>query len=185
MPQFDTIRLAKELSAGSQEAFNEVFRAYYGKVVNFVNSLVKSHNVAEDLSQEVFVNLWNSRHALDEVRSLNAYIYTIARNITIDYLRKKRPVCDQIEQNTDFLDGEMTDERYFAMEKELMIRLAVATFPERRRRIFSMSRFEGMSNADIAEALGITKKTVENQINLSIREIKKIIEVFSILIFFS
>ncbi len=185
MPQFDTIRLAKELSAGSQEAFNEIFRAYYGKVVNFVNSLVKSHSVSEDLSQEVFVNLWNSRHALGEVRSLNAYIYTIARNITIDYLRKRRIACDSIGKSVDFLDSEMTDEKYFAMEKELMIRLAVATFPERRRRIFTMSRFEGMSNSDIAETLGITKKTVENQINLSIRDIKKIIGAFSILMFFS
>ncbi len=64
MPQIDNMNLALELSAGSQKAFNAVFRAYYGKVVNFIESLVKSRIVAEDLSQEVFVNLWNSRHAL-------------------------------------------------------------------------------------------------------------------------
>ncbi len=184
MNRNDNISLARELSAGSQEAFNEVFRANYGKVVNFIRSLVKSHNVAEDLSQEVFVNLWNSRHALGEVHSLNAYLYTIARNITIDHLRKRRPVYDHID-DWDFLDSEMTDERYFAIEKELMIRLAVASFPERRRKIFTMSRFGGMSNADIADALGITKKTVENQINLSIRDLKKIIGAFSILFFLS
>ncbi len=182
MPQIDNMNLALELSAGSQKAFNAVFRAYYGKVVNFIESLVKSRIVAEDLSQEVFVNLWNSRHALGGVRSLNAYIYTIARNMTIDYLRKYRPVMDVIDEDA-FLDSEMTDERYFAVEQELMIRLAVASFPERRKLIFTMSRFEGLSNAVIAESLGITKKTVENQINLSIRDLKKIIGAFSLLFF--
>ncbi len=182
MIQIDNIKLARELSAGSQEAFNTVFRAYYGKVVNFIESLVKSHVVAEDLSQDVFVNLWNSRHALRGVRSLNSYIYTIARNITIDYLRKYRPVMDSIEDDS-FLDSEMTDERYFAVEQELMIRLAVNSFPERRKQVFTMSRFGGMSNAAIAEALGITKKTVENHINLSIRDLKRIMGAFALLMF--
>ncbi len=183
MTQIDNINIARELSAGSQKAFNIVFRAYYGKVVNFVGSLVKSRIVAEDLSQEVFVNLWNSRHALGGVHSMNSYIYTIARNITIDYLRKYRPVMDSIEDDT-VLDCEMTDEKYFAMEQELIIRLAVDTFPERRKQIFTMSRFGGMSNAAIAEALGITKKTVENQINLSIRDLRRIMGALSLFMFF-
>lgn len=80
--------LAEQISRGSHKAFDEVFRQYYGRVSNFIRSLIKSQSVAEDIAQDVFVNLWNSRHALSEVRSLNSYIYTIARNAAIDHMRR-------------------------------------------------------------------------------------------------
>ena len=62
-----------------------------------------------------------------------------------------------------------------AAEKELAIRLAVAAMPDKRRRIFEMSRYEGKSNSEIAAALNISKKTVENQISLALAQLKKLV----------
>lgn len=166
--------LAEQISRGSHKAFDEVFRQYYGRVSNFIRSLIKSQSVAEDIVQDVFVNLWNSRHALSEVRSLNSYIYTIARNAAIDHMRRIHTYNVPLELS-DEPQGELTDEQYFAIEKELMIKMAVENFPERRRQIFSMSRFEGLSNDEIAKRLGISKKTVENHINLATHDLQKII----------
>ncbi len=182
----DDTKHAASVAEGSQEAFDALFRQYYGPVSNFIRSLVKQNSVAEDLTQDVFVNLWNSRHALGEVRYLNSYIYTSARNAVIDYMRRSHDTSRTMSSEiSELADGDLLDERYFALEKELLIRMAVENFPERRREIFRMSRFEGMSNEEIAETLGISKKTVENQINLATRDLRKIVSTLSVLVFFS
>ena len=177
----DDSKLAAYVADGNQDAFDTLFRRYYGSVNNFIRSLVKQQSVTEDLTQDVFVSLWNSRHALGQVRNLNSYIYTSARNAVIDYMRRSHNVYCISTEMSEQADDELLDERYFAVEKELLIRMAVESFPERRREIFRMSRFEGMSNDAIAEQLGISKKTVENQINLATRDLRKIVGALSVL----
>lgn len=177
----DDSKLAASVADGNQDAFDALFRRYYGSVNNFIRSLVKQSFVTEDLTQDVFVNLWNSRHALGSVRNLNSYIYTSARNAVIDYMRRSRNIYCISTEMSEQADDELLDERYFAVEKELLIRMAVESFPERRREIFRMSRFEGMSNNEIAEQLGISKKTVENHINLATRDLRKIVGALSML----
>lgn len=175
----DDTKLAASVAEGNQDAFDALFRRYYGPVNNFIRSLVKQSSITEDLTQDVFVNLWNSRHALGQVHNLNSYIYTSARNAVIDYMRRAHNVYCISAEISERADDELLDERYFAVEKELLIRMVVENFPERRREIFRMSRFEGMSNDEIAEQLGISKKTVENQINLAMRDLRKIIGALS------
>lgn len=161
------------LSKGEREAFEAVFRKYYGKVFNFISSIIKSP-YAEDISQDLFVRLWEKRESLASVRSLDSYIYIMSRNAALDYVRKHRPADlpgDIAEMESDFSQEDM----YFAAEKELAIRLAVAAMPDKRRRIFEMSRYEGKSNSEIAAALNISKKTVENQISLALAQLKKLV----------
>ena len=78
------------LSKGEREAFEAVFRKYYGKVFNFISSIIKSP-YAEDISQDLFVRLWEKRESLASVRSLDSYIYIMSRNAALDYVRKHRP----------------------------------------------------------------------------------------------
>lgn len=167
--------LAERIAERDCEAFDWLFRTYYGRVENFIRSLLRKDAVAEDLAQDLFCHLWHSRQGLSKVKSFNAYLYTSARNLVIDYLRRSHPDRIIISEIPETASDQLTDEQYFALEKELLIRMAVETFPERRRQIFRMSRFEGMSNAEIAQALGISKKTVENQIHLAVNDLKKII----------
>ena len=151
------------LSKGEREAFEAVFRKYYGKVFNFISSIIKSP-YAEDISQDLFVRLWEKRESLASVRSLDSYIYIMSRNAALDYVRKHRSADlsgEIAEMESDFSQEDM----YFAAEKELAIRLAVAAMPDKRRRIFEMSRFEHLRNAEIAVRLKISPKTVEFHIS--------------------
>lgn len=168
------------LSLGQSAAFDSVFRKYYGKVHNFVYSLVKSYSVAENLTQDVFVNLWVSRHALSSVKSLDKYIFAVSRNMVIDYIRRAKVASEPIPNADEVESRELVDEQYCALEQELMLRLAISKFPERRRVIFTMSRFEGFSNEEIAEKLGLSKKTIENQINLANKDLRKLLVSMSI-----
>lgn len=79
-------------------------------------------------------------------------------------------------------EADSSDEILFAKEIRLLIEMAVCRMPVQRRKIYQMSRDNGISNNEIAEELGISKKTVENQISLALQEIKRVISAF--LIFF-
>lgn len=181
----DDKQLAERIADGDRQAFDLLFRTLYGRVENFIRLLLRNKSVSEDLAQDVFANLWNSRHALRRVNSLDTYIYTAARNAVIDHMRRGHSSRFVTTELPDIAADNLTDERYFAIEKELLIRMAVENFPERRRLVFSMSRFDGLTNDEIARSLGISKKTVENQINLATRDLKKIIMALSAFIIMS
>ena len=136
--------LAQQVADGDHDAFDALFSLYYGRVENFIRSLLRKESVTQDLAQDVFVHLWHARAHLRNVQSPHAYIYTITRNIVIDHLRRTQYVRFTTAEIPDTPSDKLTDETYFALEKELLIRMAVETFPERRRQIFTMSRFEGL-----------------------------------------
>ena len=145
----------------------------YDKVYRYCYMKLRHPQAAEDMTQEAFLRFLRV-YEEREIRKRTAYLYTIARNAAIDHMRRIHTYNVPLELS-DEPQGELTDEQYFAIEKELMIKMAVENFPERRRQIFSMSRFEGLSNDEIAKRLGISKKTVENHINLATHDLQKII----------
>lgn len=171
-------QLKQRIAQSDKTAFAVVFRAYYGKVFKFVHSIVKDESQAEDLAQEVFIKLWSKRKNLATVQSLDNYLFIISRNISFDYLRKafrkKRVSIDVLDS---FIMSQISVEQQSTQEakSELdQVRRAVFQMPSRRRDIYLMSRFDGYSNSDIADIMGISRKTVENQLYLASDELKKI-----------
>lgn len=169
-----TLKLAK----GDREAFSAVFKKYYGKVRLFILSIVKDETATQDLVQDVFVKLWEKRRRLTDIRSLDDFLFIISRNTALDYFkkafRKKDVPMDLVD---DALMARISSDISGSIEanSELdLIRKAVMALPEKRRCIYLMSKIDGMSNEDIASAMGITKKTVENQLHLAKSAIKHI-----------
>lgn len=166
------------LRGGDHKAFEYVFLAYFQRVRLFICGIIKSDADAEELSQDVFIKLWTNREALDIERPLGAYLYTIARNAAFNFLKHKS-VEQSYTTNRTFSDDVATpDEVLFAREISLLVEMTVNEMPVQRRRIYILSREKGMSNSDIAEKLGISKKTVENQLSLALQELRKIISLF-------
>src|SRR5688572_25550844 len=85
---YDEKQLFIKIAEGDETAFRQIFDAYKKRLFVFVHRMVKSHVTAEELVQEIFLKLWSHRHALDKVENPNTYIFVIARNKTIDHLRK-------------------------------------------------------------------------------------------------
>ncbi|MDR0573320.1 MAG: RNA polymerase sigma-70 factor [Tannerella sp.] len=181
MQDYDELIDAEKLAEGSQDAFRRLFMKYYPKVRRFIDYLVKSEAVAEDLSQDVFESLWTNREYLPNIKSLNAYLFGMAKNKSINYLNHKTVEEDYASSYVD-LPEYGVEEEIDAKELELLVLLTVEKMPEQRRRIFEMSRIRNLKNTEIAEELNLSKKTVENHLNLAIREIKRIITL--LLLFF-
>ena len=179
MSTLSPYEVQKAIKGSDEKTFELVFVTYFNKVKYFIYGLIKSEEDAEELAQDIFVKLWINKESIDFDKNLNAYLHTIARNTTINYLKKKFThetyVNEQLHQE---VVKESVEESYYAQETDLLIKMAVSQMPERRKEIFDLSRGKGLSNDDIAEKLGISKKTVENQLSLALNEIRKIINFF-------
>ncbi len=160
------------LQQGDHKAFETVFTAYYGRMCTFIRGLIKSDTDAEELTEELFVNLWTNRASLDPDRSFNAYLHTIAHNAAINYLRHKTV------QNTYSQQVVLPEELYspedelVAQETALLIDMEVDRMPEQRRQIFRLSKQEGLKNEEIATRLRTTKRNVESQLSTALKQLR-------------
>lgn len=173
----DTLYI-KELVLGSHDAFRCLFMNYFPKVKYFINHLTKSEIIAEELAQDVFMRIWESREQLGCVESFNSYVYRMAKNMALNYLRRKyveESYLEEYEGETELtIEGEL-----YAREIKLLEQLTVSRMPRKRKAIYEMSRKEGLTNDEIASRMGISKKTVENHLNLALKEIRKTLFLFT------
>lgn len=158
------------------EDFLEIYRAFYGKVFTFVLSLVKSKANAQDITQNIFMKLWKNRKKLEHIKSMDDYLFILSKNACMDYFRK---ASRKKEISTDVFDEFLLSRIVSSSEKRIdalsdieELRHVIESLPSKRRDIFIMSRFDGLSNDEIASILGVSKKTVENQISLATKKIK-------------
>ncbi|MCD8072830.1 MAG: RNA polymerase sigma-70 factor [Alistipes sp.] len=168
------------ISRGDHASFERLFLFYFVKVRSFIDSIIRSTEDAEELAQDIFVKLWENRHSLDPGRQIGSYLYTSARNSALNYLKHKY-VHDEYARGA-LLTGEGSADGgdiIEAKETELLIEMTVAGMPEQRQKIYRMSRMAGRSNEEISQEMNISKKTVENQISLALKDIKRVISLFA------
>ncbi len=172
----DAKNILSDIAAGDTEAFKTLFEMFYPKVKVFLVKLLKDDKASEDIAQDIFVKLWSMGPSLPEISSFNAYLYRMTKNAAINYLRDRKPSVD-ISELLIMCDGDIEQE-YYRKEKELLVRLAVEQMPSQRKRIFTMSRYQGMTNDEIAKSLGLSKHTVENHLTLALKELREIVVAF-------
>ncbi|MBX2889646.1 MAG: RNA polymerase sigma-70 factor [Saprospiraceae bacterium] len=164
------------LRAGDESALRRIFDRYYPSLLSDIYRVVPDENTCEDLAQEVFVELWRKRTELDIHTSLRAYLRRSAVNRALNHLKSNRRLLfDQSEQFEQAADESAGDIRR-KIEQETLedaLHAAIETLPEKCRVVFSLSRFEQMSHREIAEQLGISVKTIENQITKAMKILRE------------
>lgn len=163
------------------QQFEKIFRTHFSSVKYFINMFLKSEADSEDLAQDVFIKLWNNFEAWKDNEGTDGYIYTIAKNVTLDFIKHKRQEDNYrdelIQQNSIkelFGIADPLNSIYYK-EMQLIIKMALEHLPEQRRKIFEMSRLKEMSNKEIAVALHLSVRTVEHHIYLTLQDLRKII----------
>ena len=169
--------------------FQRFFIANFPKVKNFAQMLLKSEAEAEDVAQDVFCKLWLQPELwLDNDKELDNYIFIMTRNIVLNIFKHQQVEQDYQEEIMEkTLLYELTEKEevlnnVYYKEMLMIVQLTLEKMPKRRRMIFEASRFQGLSNKDIAEKLGVSIRTVEHQIYLALIDLKKIL---LFLVFFS
>ncbi|MEN8251509.1 MAG: RNA polymerase sigma-70 factor [Bacteroidota bacterium] len=172
----DTDRqLVESLKKGDLYAFDQLFTKYSKKLYYFANGYLNSKEDAEGLVQEVFLKIWKKRKDLKEHLSFNAFIYTVTFNTIRIYFRAKSREAKHLEKYLE--DFRKTDNKtVLDIEYNSLLELAdkaIDKLPEKRKRIFLLSRHEGLTNEEIASRLQISKKTVENQMTQALKFLRE------------
>lgn len=175
----------KKLGEGDHKAFDALFLLYHPRVKNFLLGFVKDEEEACDMAQDIFFKVWTNRESISRVSSLKAYLYRMARNMVYDYfehnLVKESYERKQLLSANEYAD--LIEEDLYAKELSILIDIAIEQMPEQRRRIFKMSRKDGLSNEEISRKLEINKRTVENHITQALADLRLIIRNTAFLLF--
>lgn len=169
------------ISKGNTKAFDSLFILHYPRVKNFIMSLVKNEEDARDLSQDIFLKIWNNREKLPEIQYFRTYLFQMSKNAVFDFF-KENALFDDYEGGYKIKDFDSLEESIEARDLEMLIDTLVESMPEQRKKIYKMSRKEGFTNEEISIKLEISKRTVETHISSALKDIRKLL--MNIILFF-
>lgn len=158
----------------NEAAFQEVFNQYHEKLYFYIYTKTKSEYLAEEVVQLSFIKLWKYRKSLNPSLAFSTQLYRIATTTLIDQLRKQSLSQGLIVslEKTDIPSEEDFFTTNSAKEMQAKLQTAMQTLPPVRRKVFEMSRIEGLSYKEIAQRLSISTKTVEHHISKALKAIR-------------
>lgn len=163
-----------ELSEGTNKAYQRLFATYWPRIYTLVHMLVKSDIQAEDLTQEIFIKIWNNKEELIQIRNLDAYIYTVARHASLDFLKKRVLVTENLENLIVHLRDDTLGPEQQMLYKDLenCLQNGIDTLPTNIREVFMLSRYHGLSHEEIAEQLGISVYTSKTYVVRALKALR-------------
>jgi len=166
--------IIRRIREGDKGQFESLFRSSYVSLVRYAMTIIKDHNSAEEIVQELFFRLWQDREKLKIESSLNGYLYRSVHNRCLHYLDHERVIDRHAEEVSYNQPDSAENPSEILLYKELQERIAgvLEKLPERCGKIFCMSRFEGLKYSEIAEKLAISVKTVEANMGRALKEFR-------------
>lgn len=175
-----------------QEEYSEIYKTYFPKLVRFSEAYVLSLQDAENIVQDIFLYLWEHLEVVSTLKNKNAFLFTLTKNRCIDFLRKQTK--DRYQSLSDIQEKEFQlklfalqqlDENELSNEEiELLIANAIQSLPEKCREIFLLSRFEGLKHKEIASRLNISTNTIEGQVAIALKKLRKDLKDYYLIFFF-
>lgn len=163
-------KLLELLGVDDRKAFELLYKKYSGKSYAAAYSLFRDKDVCEDQVQDLFVDLWAKRHELN-ITSLEWYLKVAIKNRVLMYIRTRRATLD-VSALEALAAKYSTDSLLIQHDIGRVLDENVAQLPEKCRQVFTLSRKECLSNKEIAARLGISVKTVENQMTIALRYLR-------------
>jgi RNA polymerase sigma-70 factor (family 1) len=163
--------LMERFARGNKQAFEFVYDRYWKELYHLAVRILEDEAKAEDLVQEVFVDLYEAR-GKNQIRTLGAYLYQAAKYKCFMQLRAGKISEKHLARMSKVIASNSVEEEYSAHELEEIIDKGISALPEKCRQVFYLSRFEELSNKAIATQLNISPKTVENQITKALKALK-------------
>ncbi len=167
------------IAGGDKVAFKIIYDKYWNTIYTTALSYLKSPEWAQDLVQDIFLKLWIKREKLPEVEKFDAFFFVMARNEILDALKTKFQSSIPIDQKyEDILPADILspDAMINLKEYEGIINKAVDQLPEQQKKIFKLTRQQGLSHEQISKELGITRRTVSNHMTKALNSIRQFLK---------
>lgn len=169
----DDKELLKKIRKGDIDAFETLFRRYYSALYNYAYMFVKQKDDAEEIVQDLFFTIWKNKTNLNISSSFKSYVYRSVYNNSVQFLRRKHKSVSLEEGDTEKNTGRDDPDSVQLQQLTETIENVLRSLPERSRRIFELSRFEGLRYHEIAEKLAISIKTVEANMSKVLKTFRK------------
>ena len=179
--------LLTALKQGDEKAFNTIYNKYVGQVYNFCKLYIINNDEIEEVVQDVFVRLWESRYAIREDDNFKGLLFIITRNLVFNETRKSFnhdfytvSIIDAIENMTDENTSYDVEEDLETKDLSEFIDKLISELPPQRQKIFNLSRKEQKTYREIAEMMNLSEKTVEHQISDALKYLRKHLMLFTV-----
>ncbi|MCG8307498.1 MAG: RNA polymerase sigma-70 factor [Cytophagales bacterium] len=161
-----------------EQAFRRFFDLFYARLLQLAHMILRNNEIAEDTVLEVFARIWNNREDLPKIENLNKYLYVMVKNRSLDQLRKNKDmICEPLSRTNIREQIVSQNPENILLEKELLekINQAVLNLPEKCQIVYRLVKEEEHSYQEVADLLNISRKTVDNHINLAMNRIRSCI----------
>jgi len=168
------LEFVKRLQSGDQLAFEALYHIYSKEIYRKISKMVKDVTLAEELTQDVFVKIWNKREVISTEKPFRYYLLTLATNLVNDFYRKvarERRLQDEIIAASTELYNPTEDQIYYKESKELMD-AAIDSLPAQQKLVFQLCKIEGKTYEEVSNLLGISTSTISNHIVKGTKTIK-------------
>ena len=171
--------IIQRMIEGDKRAFRYFFDKYYRELCNFVNIYLKDEMLAEEVVQDIFVYFWENKQKIKIHSSVKAYLFGASKYKSLNVLRSQKDNLvwfEAIETSENYID-EIPMEQFSGIEEfRKILNDAILQLPEKCREIFLLSKKQELSNKQVAEQLGISVKTVENQMTIALKKLRDSLE---------
>lgn len=184
MSQDQESLLVAAFSRGDESAFSKLFEMHYEAACRYVIRVIRDRDTTEEIVQSTFVNIWEKRNLIREDVSFKSYLFRSAYNTALNYIKHQKVVSNYVAKKQEkfevFHQNYVSHQRDFELEKKISD--AINELPPQCQKVFRLSREEGLKYHEIADELGISKKTVEVHMGKALKMLRMSLKEY--LIFF-
>ena len=174
MAKIDEIALIKGISLGDRESFNEIYNQYYSEIYRYVFKFLKTCDHTDDICQEVFIKVWEKRQNLSDVNAFRPYLYKVAKNHVLDFLRhasvEKTAKEDILRGSLELYDS--VDDNYQSEEYQLHLHKVLNNMSPRNQEVFRLCRDMDYTYEEAAEVLGVSRNAIKKHMVKIIKVLK-------------
>ena len=166
--------MVKNIKAGDRKAFKELFLKFYDPLCQFVWTYTRSWHISEELVQDVFLAVWEFRETLDPEQDIRSYLFQSVRNKALNHI-KHRNLANEYNSHIEWLKPDPVTQQHscrISSTFERDVKQAIGNLPDGARRIYILSRKEGLTYREIATVLNISIKTVESQMSRALKMLR-------------
>ena len=173
-----------QIAQGNKNAFETLFKSHYANLCGYAVKYVWELEQAEEIVQDLFFNIWNKRSDLYISSSIEAYLFRAVRNACLNYLKHKKIRDNYVSAVQEHYNpGLRLDENPVeTLELQTKIDEAIDSMPPERKKVFLLSRYEGLKYKEIADRLGISVKTVEVQMGKALKFLREELKEFMVIL---
>lgn len=166
-------RLIEAIRKNDYVSYNKLFERYYGRLCQYVYSLLMDKSDTEDIVQELFLNIWKNRERIEIKENVGGYLYKMAKHLALNHLRSKvyfnnlSETQDQLSYEDDWVESE---------EFRIALYSCIDHLPGRCKEVLLLHRIKGLKQKEISEKLDVSIKTIKNQIWISLQKLRRCLE---------